>query len=157
MLTLWNLVSRLRVYYWQMIFVKFIELFVFYKPDLGRYSAFLINQKMLSPLHHIQPTYNLEPNIYNLNHSINSHNLLTRLENTKFSNYNQREVSLHKKTKKKVVPVAPSTPIMSFVTYDCLQFIAWVTDSLINKVLIVKMKYNLQTKKKRERGNQKKR
>ena len=104
MLTLWNLVSRLRVYYWQMIFVKFIELFVFYKPDLGRYSAFLINQKMLSPLHHIQPTYNLEPNIYNLNHSINSHNLLTRLENTTFSNCTQRQMNLHKKIKKKSSP-----------------------------------------------------
>ena len=40
---------------------------------------------------------------------------------------------------KKVVPITSSTPIMSFVTHDCLRFTFWVTQNLINEVFMVKM------------------
>ena len=51
-----------------MIFVKSIELFVFYRPDLGRYNGIFDQFKNVVPLHHMQPKDNLEPNICNLNY-----------------------------------------------------------------------------------------
>ena len=54
---------------------------------------------------------------------------------------------------KRVVPITSSTPIMSFVTHDCLQSTFWVTHSLINEVLMMKIEiiYRSDMKTKRMR------